>query len=81
MLVFSLLHKIHKPCLILDISFLLCQFCFFTSPPSGEYSKLLIVAAFSNKSFYGITSSLVKNPYIQTFPDDRAEISSVCLSE
>ena len=38
----------------------------------GKYSNLLIVAAFSNISFFGKLSSPVKNLYLPTFPDDKA---------
>ena len=48
---------------------------FVNSLPNGEYSNLLIVAAFSDKSFSGKTSSLVKNLYLIIFPDDRTELS------
>ena len=41
---------------------------------NGEYSNLLIVAAFSNKSFSS------KNSYLPTFPDDKAEILAVFLN-
>ena len=52
---------------------------FFKSLFNGEYSNLLIVAAFSNKPFSGKTSSLVKNSYLATFTDDKAEILAVSL--
>ena len=53
--------------------------CFFNLLPNDEYSSLLIVAAFSNKSFSGKTSSPVKNSYLPTLPDDNAEILAVYL--
>ena len=53
---------------------------FFNSLPIGEYSNILIVAAFSNSPFSRKTSSPVKFSYLlPTFPDDNAEIF-VCLS-
>ena len=55
--------------------------CFFNSPPNGEYSNLLILPAFSNSPFPGKTSSPIKNSYLLTFPDDKAEILAVCLSK
>ena len=55
--------------------------CFFNSLPNGEYSNLLIVAAFPNKSFTDKTSLLVKNSYLRIFPDDIAKILAVCLSK
>ena len=51
------------------------------SLPNGEFSNLLIVAAFSDKSFSVKTSSLVKNLYLIIFPDDRTESLAVCLSK
>ena len=54
---------------------------FVNSLPNGEYSNLLIVAAFSDKSFSGKISSLVKNLYLIIFPDDRTESLAVCLSK
>ena len=53
--------------------------CFYNSLPNGEYSNLLILASFSNKSFAVKTSSPVKNFYLPTFLDDNAEILAVCL--
>ena len=47
--------------------------CFFNSQPHGEYSNLLIGAAFSKKSFFGKAFLPVKNSYILTFPDDKAK--------
>ena len=52
---------------------------FFKSLSNGEYSNLLIVAAFSNKSFSGQTSLPVKNSYLATLTDHKAEILAVCL--
>ena len=57
------------------------SFCAFNSLPNGEYSNLFVVAAFSSKLFFGETSLLVKNPYLLTFPDKKAEILAVCLSK
>ena len=55
--------------------------CFFNYFPNVEYSNLLIVAAFSSKSFSGKASLGVKNSYLLRFSDNKAEISAVCLSE
>ena len=55
--------------------------CAFNSLSNGEYSNLFIVVAFSNKSSLGKTSFPVKNLYLLTFPDNKAEILTVCLSE
>ena len=49
--------------------------------PNGDYLNLLIVVAFSNSPFSGKTSSSVKNLYLTTFLDDKAEILAVCLSK
>ena len=49
--------------------------------PDGKYSTLLTAAAFSSKSFSDKTSLPVKNSYLPTFPDDKAEILAVCLSK
>ena len=54
---------------------------FFNSQPNCEYSNLLIPAAFSNSPFSGKTSSPVKNSYLPTFPDSKAEVLAVCLSK
>ena len=54
---------------------------FFNSKLNGKYSNLLIVGAISNKSFSIKKSSLVKNSYLPTFTDDKAEILDVCLSK
>ena len=53
-----------------------CQIAFSTH----KYSYLLIVAALSNKSLSGKTSSAVKKSYLPTFLEDEAEILTVCLS-
>ena len=54
----------------------------FNSLPSGEHSNLFIIAAFSNKSYFGKKKSLpVKKSYLLTFPDDKAETLAVCLSK
>ena len=55
--------------------------CAFISLPNAEYSNLLIVVAFSGKSFSGKIYLPVKNSYLLTFPDDKAEILAVCLSK
>ena len=54
--------------------------CFLNSLPNGEFSNLLIVAAFSVNTFPGKTSLPVQNSYIPTFHDDKADILAVCLS-
>ena len=51
--------------------------CDFNSLLNGEYSNHFIVAAFSSKSFSGKTSLPVKNSYLRTFPDYKAEILTV----
>ena len=48
--------------------------CFFNSLSNSEYSNHLIVAAFSSKSFSGKTFLPVKNSFLLTFLDDKAEI-------
>ena len=55
--------------------------CAFSSFSNGEYSNLLIVEAFSNKSFSGKTSLSVNYSYLLTFPDDKVENLTACLSE
>ena len=55
--------------------------CAFNSFPNGEYSNLFNAGAFSSKSFSGKTSLPVKNSYLLTFPDDKAEILAVCPSK
>ena len=44
---------------------------FFHLIPESEYLNLLTVAAFPNSSYFGKTSSPVKNAYLPTFPDDK----------
>ena len=74
--------QIHKPCLILDIIFLKCQFVFSTNYLSNdEYSNLLIIEAFTKKYFSSKTSSPVKHSYLLAFPDDKSETVAVCLSK
>ena len=55
-------------------NFWYCIFCnvnsFSNSLVNGEYSNILIVAAFSNESFYGKTGLHVKNSYLIITPDD-----------
>ena len=51
--------------------------CAFNPLPKGEHQKLLIVPSFSSKSFSGKSSFLVKNSYLVTLPDYKAEIFSV----
>ena len=47
---------------------------FFNSLPDGEYSNLLIVAAFLIVLFLCKSSSLLKNSYLPTFADNKVEI-------
>ena len=54
---------------------------FSNSLTKSEYSNLLIVEAFSYGPFSIKTLSPIKNSYLLTFPDDKAEISVVCLSK
>ena len=54
--------------------------CPFTSLPNGDYSNLFNSVAFFNKSFSSKTSFRVKNSFLLTFPDDKAEMLAVCLS-
>ena len=53
--------------------------CFLNSQPNGEYSNLLIVAAFSNKPFSGKISSPVKRSYLSRLPDDKAAIVAIAF--
>ena len=54
----------------------------FNSLPKGKYSFFVVVAAALYRNSYpGKTSLLVKNSYLLTFPDDKAEILAVCLSK
>ena len=55
--------------------------CAFNSLPNSEYSNLFVVAALSSMSFTGKTSLPVKNSYLLTFPNDKAEILAVCWSK
>ena len=55
--------------------------CAFNSLPKGEYSNPFVVAAFSSKSCSGKASFRVKNSYLLTCPDDKAEILVVFLSK
>ena len=55
--------------------------CFSYSLLNGEYSKFLIAADFSSKSFSGKTSSPVKNSCLSSFADDNIEILAVFLSK
>ena len=47
--------------------------CFFNMLSNGEYSSLLVVTAFSKKSFSRKTFFPVKNLYLLTFFYDKAE--------
>ena len=77
---YFLFYQIHALCLILDIVSLQCQFA-ANSLSNEEYFNLLIVALFSNSPLSGKNSSLAKNSYLLTFPDDRADTFAVCLSK
>ena len=52
--------------------------CFFNLLLNGEYVNLLILTAFSNKSFFGKTSSPVNNSHLPTFSGHKAEIFVCC---
>ena len=49
------------------------------SLPNRKYSNLYNLVAFSSWSFSGKTSLPVKNLYLLTFPDDKAEFLTFCL--
>ena len=55
----------------------------FNSLPKGKNSNLFIIAAFSRKYFSvkKKTSLAVRNSYLLTFPDDKAEILAACPSK
>lgn len=55
--------------------------CFLNSLPNDEYSNLLSIEAFSNSTSSDKTSSSVKNPYLPSFSDGKAEILAFCLSK
>ena len=55
--------------------------CAVNLMPKGEYSNLFIGAAFSRKSFLSKTYLPVKNSYLLTFSDGKAEILAICLSK
>ena len=55
--------------------------CGLNSLPKGKYSNLFIVAAFPSKCLAGKTSLPVKNSYLLTFLDDKADTLAVCLSK
>ena len=75
----SLKYFVSYCCLILEIVFLAMSVWFFSSLLNDEYSNLLIVPAFSNKSFSGKTSLPVKLSYLPIFSDDKAKILAVRL--
>ena len=52
----------------------------FNSLPNTECSKLFNAATFCSKSFPRKTSFPFKKLYLLTFPDDKAEILAVYLS-
>ena len=54
---------------------------FVNSIFNEEFSNLLIIAAFSNKSLSGNPSLSVINLYLLTFSDDQAQILAVYLSK
>ena len=53
--------------------------CASNSLPKGECLNIFIVAAFCSMSFSGKASLSVKNSYLLTFPDDKAEILVGCV--
>ena len=67
--------------LIPDVVFLQKLLCAFNYLPNGKYSNLFNAAAFFRKSFSIKTFLPVKNSYLLIFPDDKAEILAVCLSD
>ena len=52
----------------------------FISLPKGKYSNIFIVAVCS-KYYSSKTSLSVKNSYLLTFPDDKAEILAIFVSK
>ena len=48
---------------------------------NDKYWNLLLLAAFSTKSFFSKTPLPFKNSYLPTFPDNKAEIFEGCLSK
>lgn len=52
--------------------------CIFNSP-NGDYSSFLITVAFSNKSFPGKKSLLIKYSHLLTFAVEKTDILAVCL--
>ena len=79
--IFPLFYQTHKYRLIFDTVILQFQSAVLIICPTAKIQNLFIVAAFSNNYFSGKTSLLVKNLYLITFPDDKAEILVVCLSK
>ena len=55
--------------------------CAFNSLPKGEYSIILVVAAFSTKSFSSKNIFPVKNSYLLIFREDKAKILPGCQSK
>ena len=53
--------------------------CVFNFLPKGEYSNCFNAAAFPIKFFLGKIYLPVKNSFLSTFPDDKAETSSLSL--
>ena len=52
--------------------------CHFNSLPKEKYPNHFIVAAFSNELLTGKTFLPFKNSCLLTFPDDKAEILTIC---
>ena len=55
--------------------------CAFNYFPNGDFSNPSIGAAFSDKFFSSETYLPVKNSYLLTLPDDKAETLGHCLSK
>ena len=56
-------------------------FCNVILQTNDKYWNLLLLAAFSTKSFFSKTPLPFKNSYLPTFPDNKAEIFEGCLSK
>ena len=63
----------------MGLFFFAMSVCAFHSLANREHSNLFTVAAFYCKSFSGKTSFPVKNSYVLTFIDDKAQILAVCI--
>ena len=55
--------------------------CAFTFLPNGEHLNFFDATAFSGQLFSINTSLPVKNSYLLTFPDNKAEVLVVYLSK